>query len=76
VRLNNIQIITRSNRYEALSNLYKSLNSLKLDDIYRFELAKYMFQLHNHSLPNIFSTCFEKISSVHNYKMRQVKKAV
>jgi len=28
-----IRIIARSNRYEALSNLYKSLNFLKLDDI-------------------------------------------
>jgi len=35
-----------------------------------------MFQLHNNSLPNTFSTCFEKSSSVHNYKTRQVEKAV
>jgi len=57
-----IRIITHNNRYEALSNLYKSLNFLKLDDIHRFELAKFMFQLHNNCLPNIFTTCLRKLA--------------
>ena len=48
VKLNNIiRTITYSSKYCPVTSLYKTLNFLKLDDIYRLELAKFMYQLHN-----------------------------
>ena len=48
VRLNNIvRTITYSSKYCPVTCLYKLLNILKLDDIYRLELAKFMYQLHH-----------------------------
>ena len=37
-----------------MSNLHKNLYFLKLIDIYKLELDKFMFALHNNRLPNIF----------------------
>ena len=34
--------------------LYKSLNTLKVTDIYNLKLAKFMHQLENNKLPNDF----------------------
>ena len=59
VRLNNIVcIITFSRNCSPMFilNLNKSLYLLKLTDIYKRELAKFMFALHNNSLPKFFST--------------------
>ena len=48
VKLNNIvRTITYSSKYCPVTGLYKLLNFLKLDDIYRLELAKFMYQLHH-----------------------------
>jgi len=50
--------------------LYKSINVLKLSDIYRFELAKFMHKLHHSALPKMCDSFFQNISSVHSYKTR------
>ena len=34
--------------------LYKSLNTLKVTDIYNLELDKFMHQLENNKLPHVF----------------------
>ena len=48
VRLNNIICsITFSKKYSYATNLYKNLNLLKLNDIHKLELAKFMYQLHH-----------------------------
>ena len=44
VKLNNIvRTITYSSKYSPVTGLYKLLNFLILDDTYRLELAKFMF---------------------------------
>ena len=48
VKLNNIvRTITYSSKYCPVTSLHKTLNFLKLDDIYLLELAKFMYQLHH-----------------------------
>ena len=55
VRLNNIiRTITLSKKYNHMTNLYKNLNLLNLNDIYKPELAKFMYQLHHGTLPKSF----------------------
>ena len=46
VKLNNIvRTITYSSKYCPVTPLYKTLNFLKLEDIYQLELARFMYQL-------------------------------
>ena len=68
VRLNNnIGTITFSKKYSHLTSLYKNLNLLKLNDIYKRELAKFMYQLHYGILPKSFYDRFIRLSAIHNY---------
>ena len=59
-----------------MSNLYKSLYLLKLTYIYKLELAKFMFALHNNRLPKIFYDLLTKLESVHDHSTRQLTKNV
>ena len=46
--------------------LYKSLNTLKVTDIYNLELGKFMHQLENNKLPHVFVNFFKKLmKSIH-----------
>ena len=57
VRLNNIvRIITFSRNCSRMSNLFKSLYLLKLTDIYKLELTKFIFALHSNRSLKIFMT--------------------
>jgi len=50
--------------------LYKNLNVLKLNDIYRLEWAKLMHKLHHGALLKMYDNYFQNVSSVHSYKTR------
>ena len=77
VRLNNVvRSMTYSKKYSHVSQLYKHLNLLKLNDIYKFELAKFMYLLHNKKLPAVFSSQFTKIEKIHSHNTRQINKCV
>ena len=52
----------------ATNELFKSLNLLTIDDIYKLELAKFMYRATNNSLPKSFETYF--IRAEHNYNLR------
>jgi len=41
-----------------------------MDDIYRFELGKFLHHHHNNLLPNSFSTYLQELSVVHQLKTR------
>ena len=71
VRLNNIiRTITFSKKYSHVTDLYKNLNLLKLNDIYKLELAKFMYQLQYETLPKSFNDQFIKLSDIHNCSIR------
>ena len=71
VRLNNIvRSITRSGKYAPVTPLYNHLNILKLDDIYRLELAKIMYQLSHHLLLKTLQVSFTKVSGIHEHNTR------
>jgi len=62
--------MTFSNYSCHVAPLYKNLNVLKLNDIYRFELAKLVHTLHHGALPKIFDSFFKNISNIHSYRSR------
>ena len=41
--------------------LHKSLNTLKVTDIYNLELGKFMHQLENNKLPLVFLNFFKNL---------------
>ena len=61
IRPNRISmVITNKSIYAPVGMLYKSLNTLKVTDIYNLELGKFMNQLENNKLPHVFLNFLKK----------------
>ena len=54
--------ISRATRFTRMDNIYLNYRLLKLEDLYKFELGKFMHQFHNNTLPNSFSDFFQELS--------------
>ena len=65
-----LRIMTCGNYRCHVTPSYKNLNALKLNDIYRLELAKFMHKLHHGALPKIFENFFKNLSYIHSYRTR------
>ena len=66
-KMNNIvRTITRNKKF---SHLYQSLNLLKLNDICKLKLVKFMHKLYNNNLPIVFQNGFTKIEKIQTYSM-------
>ena len=73
VKINRIiRALSSSNLYTPMSSLYKKLNLLKLEDLYKVELGKVMYLYYNKKTPKIFNSFFKKITEIHSYNIRQV----
>ena len=71
VKLNKIvRAITYSSRYCPVTFLYETLNFLKLYDIYKLELAKFMYQLHRKKFKTALKDCFVDITEIHSHNTR------
>ena len=76
VKINNIvRTITRNKKFTHVSHLYQNLNLLKLNDIYKLELAKFMHKLYNNNLPIVLQIRFTKIEKIHTYVPRGSNKS-
>ena len=76
-RLNNIvRIMTWSRKFDHVSILYKELKLLKLEDIYKLELSKFMHQLNCNITPKVFEKNFVQLENVHSYSTRQKLKTI
>ena len=62
---NIIHILTYNKKFSHVTPLSKKLNLLKFDDIYKLELAKFMYLLEQSSLPSGIFNKFTKIEQVH-----------
>ena len=62
--------ITYSSKYCPVTSLYKTLNFLKLDDIYRLEVAKFMYQLHHKKFKTALKDCVVDITKIHSHNQR------
>jgi len=70
VHNNILRTITYNNYRCRITPLYKSLNILKLYDIYKLEFAKLMHKFHHDLLPTSFKDLFQKTAKVHCYSTR------
>ena len=67
VRLDTILRITGKKDYNTpITELYQHLNFLVLDDVYKLELARIMYLLHNNDLPPVLHSSFTKLTSIHS----------
>ena len=66
--------MTWSRKFDHVSILYKQLKLLKLEDIYKLELSKFMHQLNCNMTPKVFEKNFVKLESVRSYSTRQKTK--
>ena len=57
--------------YQNVNNLYKNFKLLKLRDIHRLELAKFMYKSEHNELPKLFNNNFVKITNHHKYGTKQ-----
>ena len=53
-----MRIILFRNSYRPISQLYKELQVLEVEDVYQLELAKFMYRLYSNQLPKNFMTLF------------------
>ena len=75
IKLNQIlRAISFNNVRTQVTSLYKNLNFVKLD-IYKLELAKFMYKVYNKNLPKIIENKFSKLASTHEYNTRQSTKS-
>ena len=67
-----IRFMTFSSRmvYD-LNPMYSKLNILKLNDVYKLEVAKFMYRYQNGKLPENFDHLFINLDSIHKYGTRQ-----
>ena len=71
VKLNNIvSTTTYCSKFCPVTSLYKTLNFLKLDDIYLLEPAKFMYQLHHKKFKTALNDCFVDITKIHCHNTR------
>ena len=47
--------------------IYKSLDILQLNDIYKLELGKFMYKANYRALPHNLNNMFTRIDSIHRY---------
>ena len=66
-----IRIITGSKRLSHTNPLFRELGLLKLQDVNKFMIGKFMFRWYHNELPNIFCDKFEFVRNVHGYGTRQ-----
>ena len=59
-----VKTITWNRKFSEVSYLYQNLNLLKLNDIYKLELAKFMDKLYCINLPIVFQNQFKKIEKI------------
>jgi len=73
LNLNNIiRTITWNKKFFHISQLYAKLNLLKLKNIYKFELAKFMHKIYNDKLIGVLQKLFCKTEKIHSHMTRKL----
>ena len=66
-----LKILFNKDFYTPTTKLHKDLKVLKVEDAYRFNMAKFVFKQQNNLLPGIFKNHYTKIYDTHSHKTRQ-----
>ena len=66
-----IRIISGSKRLSHTDPLFRELGLLKLKDVNKFVIGKFMFRWYHDEVPSIFHDYFDFVKNVHNHDTRQ-----
>ena len=66
-----IRIVTKKKRLTHSAPLFKLCNVLVIADIYKLQVAQFMYKFSNNLLPSVFDQYFVTNASVHGYNTRQ-----
>jgi len=71
-----LRIINNFKCTDRITNntLYRKFNILKISDVYKFEVSKFMYTYHKKSLPEIFESYFLPIELAYIYNTRSKSK--
>ena len=59
--------------YFSANEMFKNMDLLKTEDIFKLELAKFMHRAESKNLPENFENYFTRIENMHSYNLRSVK---
>ena len=65
-----IRITFNSNRLTLVTPIFHALKILKIEDLFKYEVGKLMFQFFKKALPHCFSSIFTYNSAIHNQSTR------
>ena len=65
-----IRYLYKASRYTRLDYLYLNLRILKLDDLHKLEIGKFMHQFYKNTLPNTFAGYFLEVRKTHKRNTR------
>ena len=68
-----IRAMTNSYYLEHTHPLFIRLNLIRLEDIYRIEVLKFMYKYVNKMLPESLLNIFTHTTNIHNYETRQMQ---
>ena len=68
-----VRAMLNADYYAHTHPIFIHLNLLKVDDIYRVEILKFMYHYANGNLPISLSNIFTYTSCIHSYNTRQAK---
>ena len=68
-----VRIITMSEYYEHTDPLFAKLGLLKLHDINKYIISKFMYRWYHEELPIVFKDMFIPIINIHDHNTRQSK---
>ena len=54
-----------------MSPLYKQFSILKLSNIFKLEVTKFMSKIKNNNLPELFQNYFDSTTDIHKFATRQ-----
>ena len=66
-----VRTIVRANYNDHTAPIYKALNLIKIDDMYKLQLGKFMYQVNNNNLPLPIMSLFTSNAEVHDHFPRQ-----
>ena len=67
-----VRIIAKAKYNEHTEPIFKELSIYKLEDIYKLNISKYMFALHNGTLPAALNNIITYNRSVHEHNTRNI----
>ena len=67
-----VRYVTNATYNAHTEPLFKQLKLLKLSDMYHFEIAKFMFDLSQNSVPISLNRYFIKPEAIHNHNVRHI----